>query len=599
MTDDGAPRPRRGIAPDADEADDTPTVVLYTPRRGGGDDAGPVAESPTSPTSASPVEPEAPAEQTGVNPRAYFGSSWDAVTSTNLAAQSADPNQAASDPEVADSATPERSQWRPAKTEADSPVPPPSGDTLAMPVKQGYQPRRSATSALSPTEPEPTGSPSARAERTQSSWARVLERFGFWRTYIVVACLVGLLLVGGILFAMFNPGFGTPAPSSSPIATGTPPITTKDLLEPSDITGLGGSSAWFASQTLTSLDASAPQPACLTAVSGSTPARISLQRTLETEDSKTLALLQQLDYFDAETTAKTVFGERAAVVAACNDSQSLIVSSTQVTGLGDEALQLTVAYQLAAPEYHTLLLVRSGSVISTFDVAKDESAVEVDALVKVAATSLDRVCVANGSCPTDPKASPALPPATDPIGWLIGSDLPRITAGTGRWTGTDPTDLTALGTQCEGVTLASVTGPTERQQRSFLLTQDDAVPDGYGADEMLFTFKDKSAASEFVKTLNSNISKCPDDLLTAEVSDKAEFKETVADVTVSGTSYTIKQVVTKQTVIYQVVLAQVDKRVVYFVTSYISTDANTSFGFTKDQLAAVGVRAGDRASQAS
>lgn len=418
MTDGGATRPRRAVSPDADESDDTPTAVLYTPRRGGeGDDAADNDGSAPTTDRATDDTPESTHESSGI------GDGIGDTTVISALEPDQPPGRGSEASPAAVNRTPE-SVWRPRPTAPGTPVPPPvlEPSSPALPSSASYQPRRSAASALSPAEPpEPGPKPKGRlADRLPFQ-----GKDRFWPTFIGVAALVALLLIGGLVYSLLNPPANVaPTPVSSPSYTGAPAITTMDLVTPEDAVGLAEGESWYNAQTLTSLAAESPQPACLTAVSGSATPAISLQRTLAVEGREDLAMLHQLDYFTDNEQANTAFDERKELIAACNDTQALIASATTVSGIGDAALQVTVAYEGEITEYHTLLLVLSGPVLSTFDVAQAETPIEVDALVTSATAALLRSCETNGSCPSDPSAEAAAPPASSPNGWLTASDLP-------------------------------------------------------------------------------------------------------------------------------------------------------------------------------
>ena len=565
MTDGGAPRPRRAIGPDEDVADDTPTVVLYTPRRGGGVPSG---------DESVPDAPESePLKRT-----------WQAVEP------------------VAE----------PQPDEPVTPVPPPAAgrrvSSATLPSDATYRPRRSASSALSPTdapEPLPAATPGKAAtagkgdkpRRTDRPTGDAPARDRFGTFFLAVASFAALLLVGGMIASAVWPRAAVPAlsPTANPSFSGSvAPVTASDLLTPADLAPVA-QTAWYIGQTLTEVKAASPQAACLTAITGSVRADLTLQRTLASSDHKDIAALHQIDHFGSAEDTMRVFNERRARLAACDDEPTLIVSSTSVTGLGDDAVQLTVAYQAAETEYHTVLMVRSGSLISTYDMTRVGEPLAVDGVVAAAKAALTRSCATNGSCPTDPKASSSVPPASTPAGWLQVSALPRVTPGNGRWTATDPGALKSAGTSCENATLATVTGPTDRGQRTLLLTQDAKAPTGFGADELRFTFADATQAAAFSKSVGDAIASCADRVLTATISDAGTIDATVGSAKVAGRTFTVAQATGQdKSVVFQVALSQTGNYVTYVV---VNTTA--SFKLTPAQMSAIGVRSAARATQAS
>ena len=126
--------------------------------------------------------------------------------------------------------------------------------------------------------------------------------------------------------------------------------------------------------------------------------------------------------------------------------------------------------------------------------------------------------------------------------------------------------MTTKGTQCEGVTLATFSGPTARNQRTYLLYQDSAAPQGFGVDEVNLTFKDSSAASASAKKIGDSISRCSKNLSTAKVSDAKEVKGPGANgKAVSGRTFTITaDAGSGKEIRYQVAIASVNNKAVSY-----------------------------------
>ena len=579
MSDGKTNRPRRALDPGADVNDDTPTVELHRPRRG--QDTLPESET------GSPAE-QPPAKQI---------------------------------PEIPATQSTEPAVWQPAEPD-ESPVPPPAGgrrfSTAALPEGHRATARRSAASALSPVEPpaEPDAdvptttvpvvpaAPAVPAELTQqvpqqqkperAASRRAVTRDRFSVLFAAVAAFASLALVVGMVFSALSPA-PQPTPTASANQSVAPTLTIADLWSVDEAAAVATGTVWRITQTLTTLSATSPQVACLTAVTGSVKPEISAQRTLGSEGDAHYAGLHQLDKYSDEAAAKTVFSERVAKLAACDDSVAYIVGATSVTGLGDESAQATVAYQAATTEFHTVLLVRTGALISMFDVAHPGTAAPVAGVVNAARAALARSCARFGTCPSEIAVKDDVPAKTAPNGWLVVSDWPRLTPGSGRWTATDPVPLKSVGTACENLTLETVAGPTARQQRTFLLTQDPAAPQGFGADELLLTFPDATASAEFAKTLADNLASCSQRLQTATVTDASPVQGKVGTADLVGRSFTITQATAQdKKVIFQVAVLSINQHVVY-----VLINSNESFKLSADQLAAVALRAGQRTTQLS
>lgn len=555
MSDGGANRPRRAFDPAEDASDDTPTVASSGPRRG-------QIWHPTS--EAAPADPAD--EMTLVPPPSATGKRFSAA---------------------------------------------------ALPDGPQATARRSATSALSPLEPEPVSPASAALNHafTEGGKRRPLsrisgsvgaathqvtkvvdERFNgnrFNVAFVAVAAFAALTLIIGMTISAFNPTHPSAQPSVKPSVA--PAVTAADLWTPDDLPTAVPDTTWHTSQTLTTLTATSPQVACLSALVGKVKPEASAQRTLTAAGNTGLAALHQVDVYASAADAQAIFSERQAKLALCDDSAAYLVSAANISNIGDEASQMTVAYQAEKTEYHTVLMVRTGTLVSLFDVARPETAAPTASTARAAAAALGRSCARFGTCPAEVKASETILPKAAPAGWLIESDWPRVTPGTGRWTATEPVALKTIGSACENLTLETVTGPTSRQQRTFLLTQDAKAPQSFGADEMLLSFADATASADFAKQLGDNVASCAQRLQTATVSEAGAVQGKAGDAAIVGRTFTVTQATGQdKKVVFQVAVLNVKEHVVYILVN--TTEA---FKLTPEQLAAVAVRAGQRSTQLS
>src|SRR5664279_4740921 len=101
------------------------------------------------------------------------------------------------------------------------------------------------------------------------------------------------------------------------------------------------------------------------------------------------------------------------------------------------------------------------------------------------------------------------------------------TSGMGRWNATSPkTTVTSAGSACENLTFATVAGPNQRRQRTYLLTEDSKVPKDFGLDEILLDFDTPDAAAAFAAQLKTSITACPSRTATAKLGNTAAVSYT-------------------------------------------------------------------------
>ncbi|MDO5736102.1 MAG: hypothetical protein Q4P15_06465 [Propionibacteriaceae bacterium] len=419
------------------------------------------------------------------------------------------------------------------------------------------------------------------------------------------ALVAALLIVSGAFFASRltakDPNGPVPSPSSSPSPSASPSETVvptvggADLITVADADKIVPGASWAIANTAVTREEAERRVTCLsTLVSESNPTD-TFQRSMGSSEDDLLAALHQVDLFANEGAARQVQTERADALASCDEAPAHIRSSTTVTNLGDEAIQITVALQEEATTFHTVLLVRTGRALTMLDVTRTGSAVEVDGAVAALERSLGDICTrADGVCPAEPTVTVAAPPPVDPAGWLITADLPRLRAGYGRWVVTEPADITSQGMGCENMTLATEPGPTSRQQRTYLLTQDDAMPETFGMDEMTFNFADNVSARLFTTKLINSLLSCKDRLLTAEITDRAAINGTGANgVAVSSRLITIDQAISDDTSVrYQLVVSIADTRV-----SYLLASVTSSYQFSNVAMQELALRTAQRNSQ--
>lgn len=424
---------------------------------------------------------------------------------------------------------------------------------------------------------------------TKATWRRLLP-------YSIAGLALALAVGTTVLLTTRKPAIETTAsPTASTKASAGPVVDVNDLLTPEQAAAMVPKTTWTTAETLTTVTASAHAVACLAEAPGQPSAASTIERTLTSDSADGLAALHRIDGYNSVSDASTVFSSRKANLGTCDTIPLYIVDAHAVAGLGNEAFSITVADQESVTTMHTVLLVRTGTVIDSYDVAQNKAPVPPAPVAAVAANAIKVQCTkASGKCAVKPVVTASAPPPGKLLGWLGTADLPRVTGGSGLWTTTDPGAVSNTGIACEGMTLASVAGPTARQQRTYLLTQDSLAPTNFGVDEINLTFADAKAASAFATKLGANLANCAKSTLTAKITQASTIAQPAAQTgvgAISGRSMLIQMPTgNNASVYYRVAVVSSGTRVVYLLNNQTQ-----NFGLSSDQINAVAVRGAQRA----
>lgn len=403
---------------------------------------------------------------------------------------------------------------------------------------------------------------------------------------VISAVAAVVLLVAGAVWAFT---VRSTAPSGGPSASGTAPAL-DPLLTTADLGTLGGVT-WAEPTSDDGL-----RPLCLPAQADGLPEaqRSSTPRKIP-GSSATDAVVQVVDTYTDVASATQAYAARLGQLGTCADAVALITGASTISGLADSATLVRLTIQEQQDQFHSVLVTRTGRSVSLIDVAT-ATAVTAPDLANVAARALSRQCGGEqGTCPGSISVENSPPPPGNPWGWLVAADLPRITPGAGRWAAPEPkTTLDVVGSQCEAINLKSVVG-AQAAQRTLLLADDSLAPDGFGVDQVVYTFDNASGATALAKKLETNLAGCPDRAPTATVAEGPGVKGTGADgVKITGATYLVTQKTETNTVVFRVAVMTVDTRVVYLLAN-----CSTTFNFADADWTRLAVRAGQRTSQST
>jgi len=428
-----------------------------------------------------------------------------------------------------------------------------------------------------PTEAVPARSGSSTGRRL---WQRRPIQIGAAALVLVIAIVASFLV-------WVNRDKPSAAASSQTAAA-----LVERLVAPSQLSGVGPGQ-WTEQKTESTVTQDSPAPLCFVASPDLPTPTAQAQRKLSATGA---SLLHRITSYGTSAEASQVYAQRLTQLGQCSNIPVYLTNGATITSLGDDAVGVTAVIQDQTAEYHTVILVRTGSMVLTYDVAQAGAAVTYESILAVAATTVTAVCAsAGGGCSASPAAKVGMPPNSAVPGWLTVSDLPRITSGMGRWNATSPkTTVTSAGSACENLTFATVAGPNQRRQRTYLLTEDSKVPKDFGLDEILLDFDTPDAAAAFAAQLKTSITACPSRTATAKLGNTADITATGATgQAVTGFWRTLTQSTNVTTTfVFRVGVATVGTRVIYLLAT-----PSTTFDFTDADWAGVTARAGQRATQ--
>lgn len=614
MTDSGKQRPRRAFSADdsqPDGVDDTRSRHTGRARRGATDDI----DSPFTRPPSSFQETVVPAPVLpGTERRAMPGSGagrrarrWDGLNDETTPADHDSGSETAVHAAISPSSPPRVGPQR----QAQQPVSSWGGWPEQQPSQPAVEPRQPRAAAhRSPAraaEPEPEPDNSGREEGFRRDYPEKPAAPTGWishhrrmlTTWVVAAIAAAVLIAGGVF--VFSRFAGTaPAGSANPSTSGvnSEPVNLADtsLLDTSDASLIEPAASWSITQTVKEKGKDTLLKVnCLDSDPAEINTTATLQRAIGTQQEDKLALIHQIDAYANEETAKKIYEQRATSLASCSATPALITGSSAVTGLGDEVLQMSVV-QEGISQYHTILLVRTGKVISLLDVARNNSAVAPQGAVSALQRPLTATCeTAAGTCPSTPAVAPAAPPAANPQGWLIPNDIPIIAPGHLAWLGGTLKGVESSGMGCEGVNLTSEQGPTDRKQRSYTVGSSDDAFKVFGITQYRFAFADETAATTFGDLLSENLASCGKRVAAAKVTELSPVSTDGSDgPAVTARLFDVKQQVSDDGTQrpHQVIVARSGTTVSYLLFTGVGESK-----FTEDQLKTLAVRVGQRTAQ--
>lgn len=197
--------------------------------------------------------------------------------------------------------------------------------------------------------------------------------------------------------------------------------------------------------------------------------------------------------------------------AGCAAPRTQLLSTHQVSGVGDEATLFVLHSWRSQPRRLTVGVARTGRVTVTTATELTEGRPEVPTAAAGLAAAVNRLCGTPGAraCAAPPRARTVTPlPTGQAPGMLSALDLPPVTNARGPWVGTDPqpAEVNVASTRCDNTSFTGE-GLSRDQTRTFLFPQNEQA-DAFGLTQTVARAGSAERARGFVAEVRKRISAC-------------------------------------------------------------------------------------------
>lgn len=214
----------------------------------------------------------------------------------------------------------------------------------------------------------------------------------------------------------------------------------------------------------------------------------------------------------SDDAARSAFERARLWYAGCVDDRAQLMSTEQVSGVGDDATVFSLRSWAKRPARLAVGIARTGQLTVTTAVRSTGGGTDTEALASALAASVNGLCGSPGAgrCAGPPRTRTVDPFAIGrPPGLLSAVDLPPVTNAVGPWVGTDPeaarTNFAA--TRCDNTRFQGK-GIRNDLTRTFVFPQRKKV-DEFGLTQSAATMSER-AARDFVAEVRRRIRTCGD-----------------------------------------------------------------------------------------
>lgn len=297
------------------------------------------------------------------------------------------------------------------------------------------------------------------------------------------------------------------------------PLTTDDLIDAGQVqTALGGS--WTTEMTSDNTDGDGLVLPCQQQRFADRSARTALMRTLVSGDTQSVG--QSTEVSRTPAAAHAAYAASIKWYAGCREPRLQLISTRQVTGVGDEAT-LVELRDWNNPNRSLVASVARTGVLTTTVISAQPAAAKrpVRANTGLLAAAVGRLCELpdGGTCAGRPGTRDIAPiPIGEHPAMLDEVDLPPVAGVAQPWMATAPkpaaTNLAA--TRCDQSAF-HVRGVTGDLTRSYVIPM-AKLPPQFGLTQTVGSFGTAKAATRFVQATRAALAACPRKDLGTKVS---------------------------------------------------------------------------------
>lgn len=301
------------------------------------------------------------------------------------------------------------------------------------------------------------------------------------------------------------------------------PLTTDDLVDESQAgAALGG--VWTTEMTSDSTDGNGLVLPCRQQQFADRAPRAALMRTLVSGDAASArqSVGQSAEVATTATAAHSAYAATLQWYGSCREPRLQLVSTRQVTGVGDEASLVELRDWNDPSRSVVASVARTGVLTTTVVSAQPAGAKDpVRRNTGLLAQAVGRLCQLpdGGTCVARPKTRAIAPiPAGEHPAMLSEVDLPPVAGVVQPWTATAPKAATTnlAATRCDQ-SVFHRKGVTGDLTRSYVIPA-AKLPPQFGLAETIGSFGSRKAAAKFVADARTALAACPKKDLGTKVS---------------------------------------------------------------------------------
>lgn len=221
--------------------------------------------------------------------------------------------------------------------------------------------------------------------------------------------------------------------------------------------------------------------------------------------------------------------------AGCAAARTRLLSTHEVTGVGDDAVLFVLRSWGGEPRGLTIGVARTGRLTVTTAAQRVEGQPGVATAAAGLAAAVNRLCGTPGAeaCAAPPRSRTVTPlPTGQAPGMLSAVDLPPVSRARGPWVGTDPQParVNVASTRCDNTSFTGQ-GLTQDLTRTFLFPQNEQA-DAFGLTQTVARATSAGRARDFVAEVRKRIAACGRANLGTEVETLADRRTDGQDLTV-------------------------------------------------------------------